>query len=77
MQTAALLIAAKRADAVASEMTMHTEHNTEDVKTLLGENTALTRAMNSNTDLREEVQRDLTQLTPQAGSFPSNSKPRI
>jgi uncharacterized membrane protein len=42
IQAAALLIAAKRADAVASEVALHTENNTDDIKTLLAENTALT-----------------------------------
>jgi hypothetical protein len=42
IQAAALLIAAKRADAVASEVALHTETNTDDIKTLLAENTALT-----------------------------------
>jgi len=43
VQAAALLIAAKRADAISSEIALHTEHNTDDIKTLLAENTQLTR----------------------------------
>jgi hypothetical protein len=42
VQAAALLIAAKRADAISSEIAMHTEKNTEDLKGLVNENTSLT-----------------------------------
>jgi uncharacterized membrane protein len=42
VQAAALLIAAKRADAISSEIAIHTEKNTDDIKTLLAENTELT-----------------------------------
>src|ERR1019366_7907399 len=40
VQAAALLIAAKRADAISSEIALHTVHNTDDIKTLIAENTA-------------------------------------
>lgn len=60
VQAAALLIAAKRADAIASEIAMHTEKNTEDIKQLLTENTELTRAVKANTDLLEEIHRHLS-----------------
>jgi len=60
VQAAALLIAAKRADAIASEIAVHTEHNTDDIKDLLNENTELTRAVKRNTDLLEEIHRHLT-----------------
>ncbi len=43
VQAAALLIAAKRADAISSEIALHTVHNTDDIKTLIAENTALTQ----------------------------------
>ena len=76
VQAAALLIAAKRADAVSSEIAIHTEHNTDDIKTLVGENTELTRAVKANTDLLEEIHRHLTQLTPEAGHFPAVDPPR-
>ena len=45
IQAAALLIAAKRADQIASEIAVHTEKNTEDIKTLLRQNTRLTEAV--------------------------------
>jgi uncharacterized membrane protein len=62
VQAAALLIAAKRADGISSEIAIHTEHNTEDITKLLQENTELTRAVKSNTDLLEEIHRHLTKM---------------
>lgn len=70
VQAAALLIAAKRADAVASEIAVHTERNTDDLKVLLGENTALTKTVKRNTDLLEEIHRHVSALTPEAGAYP-------
>ena len=69
VQAAALLIAAKRADAISSEIALHTERNTEDIKTLLTENTALTTEVKQNTDLLEEIQRHVSALTPNAGTM--------
>ncbi|MEX1106853.1 MAG: DUF1003 domain-containing protein [Ilumatobacteraceae bacterium] len=63
VQAAALLIAAKRADAVASEIAAHTERNTDDIKRLLEENTALTREVKKNTDLLNDIHRDLERLS--------------
>jgi uncharacterized membrane protein len=74
VQAAALLIAAKRSDAVASEVAVHTEHNTEDLKVLLQENTALTGQVKQNTDLLDELHRHVTEigrhLGVDAGTFP-------
>ena len=50
IQAAALLIAAKRADQVASEIAVHTEKNTDDIKTLLEVNTELTQAIRALTN---------------------------
>ncbi|MCL5735133.1 MAG: DUF1003 domain-containing protein [Actinobacteria bacterium] len=50
IQAAALLIAAKRADQIASEIAVHTEKNTDDIKTLLQLNTDLTRAIETLTE---------------------------
>ena len=55
VQAAALLIAAKRSDAIASEVALHTSNNTDDIKKLIEENTALTAEVKSNTDLLEEI----------------------
>ena len=65
VQAAALLIAAKRADSISSEIAIHTEHNTDDIKALLAENTELTKAVKKNTDLLEEIHRQLSALTPE------------
>ncbi len=75
VQAAALLIAAKRADAIASEVALHTEHNTDDIKVLLSENTALTQAVKQNTDLLQEIHRHLSTLTPEAGQFTPDEGP--
>jgi uncharacterized membrane protein len=64
VQAAALLIAAKRADAISSEIALHTEHNTDDLKNLLTENTDLTRLIKRQTDLLEEIHRHVRLLTP-------------
>ncbi len=63
VQAAALLIAAKRADAIASEVAVHTERNTEDLKALMQENTAMTLQVKQNTDLLEEIHRHVTALS--------------
>jgi len=70
VQAAALLIAAKRADAVASEIAVHTEGNTEDIKRLVRDNTALTKEVKRNTDLLQEIHRHVSALTPDAGTMP-------
>lgn len=55
VQAAALLIAAKRADAISSEVALHTANNTDDIKKLIQENTALTALVKKNTDLLDEI----------------------
>ena len=62
VQAAALLIAAKRADGISSEVAAHTAANTEDIKVLITENTQLTTEVKKNTDLLEEIHRHLTGL---------------
>lgn len=69
VQAAALLIAAKRADAVSSEIALHTEKNTDDLKSLLSENTVLTEQVKRQTDLLEEIHRHVAALTPNAGTM--------
>lgn len=63
VQAAALLIAAKRSDAISSEIAIHTEKNTVDIKSLVNENTALTEAVKKNTDLLEDLHRHVLALT--------------
>lgn len=68
IQAAALLIAAKRADAVSSEVALHTENNTDDIKTLLAENTALTALVKKNTDLLDEIHIHVTNIGKKVGA---------
>jgi uncharacterized membrane protein len=68
IQAAALLIAAKRADAVASEVAMHTENNTDDIKTLLAENTALTAQVKKATDLLDEIHLHVANIGKKIGA---------
>jgi uncharacterized membrane protein len=63
-QAAALLIAAKRADAISSEVAVHTERNTHDLKSLITENTELTVQVKKATDLLEEIHRHVSALGP-------------
>src|ERR1700688_1206102 len=71
VQAAALLTAAKRADAISSEIAIHTERNTDDLKGLLADNTTLTQQVKVNTDLLEEIHRHVAALSPGAGRFPA------
>jgi uncharacterized membrane protein len=75
VQAAALLIAAKRADSISSEIALHTVKNTDDIKVLLGENTELVKEVKKNTDLLEEIHRHITAVAPGAGLFPPNETP--
>ena len=63
LQGAILLIAAKRADSISSELAMHTFKNTEADTQLLNENTELTRQVKANTDMLDEIHRHVTALT--------------
>ena len=83
VQAAALLIAAKRADAISSEIAVHTEKNTEDLKGLVNDNTTLTdrvrqtaEQVKRNTDLLDEIHRHVAALTPEAGRFRPGEEPR-
>jgi uncharacterized membrane protein len=75
IQAAALLIAAKRADAVSSEVAIHTERNTEDIKGLVNANTTLTQEVKKATDLLEEIHRHVAALNPGTGHFISGEPP--
>jgi uncharacterized membrane protein len=68
IQGATLLIAAKRADAISSEVALHTANNTDDIKTLIAENTALTERMKKNTDLLEEIHLHISNITKKLGA---------
>ena len=47
LQGAIILLAAKRADKISSEIALHTERNTEDLKTLIAQNTELTSTVHT------------------------------
>ena len=68
VQAAALLIAAKREDAISSEIAIHTEHNTDQIKTLIQENTALTVQVKTNTDLLHEIHRHVAEIGKKMGT---------
>jgi uncharacterized membrane protein len=75
VQAAALLIAAKRADAIASEIALHTEKNTDDIKVLLRENTELTNAVKKNTDLLDEIHLHVANIGRTVGAELGNFAP--
>jgi uncharacterized membrane protein len=79
VQAAALLIAAKRSDSVSSEIAIHTEKNTDDIKKLIIENTELTSQAKKNTDLLEEIHLHLAniarKLGAEQGTFPPREAP--
>jgi uncharacterized membrane protein len=74
LQAAALLIAAKRSDAIASEIAVHTLKNTESDRDLLEENNELTKSVKNHTDLLEELHVHVTAISEHlgitAGHFP-------
>jgi uncharacterized membrane protein len=79
IQGATLLIAAKRADAISSEVALHTAKNTDDIKTLIVENTAITERMKENTDLLEEIHLHIANISKKIGAdmgkFPPDNGP--
>jgi len=68
VQAAALLIAAKRADAISSEVALHTANNTDDIKTLIAENTTLTNQVKKNTDLLDEIHLHVANIGKKVGA---------
>jgi uncharacterized membrane protein len=79
VQAAALLIAAKRADSISSEIAIHTEKNTDDIRTLLKENTDLTNEVKKNTDLLDEIHLHVANIGKKVGAdmgrFPPGEVP--
>ncbi len=74
VQAAALLIAAKRADSISSEVALHTSSNTDDIKLLIRDNTALVAEIKRQTDLLDELHAHVTAIGEKigaaAGTFP-------
>ena len=75
VQAAALLIAAKRADSISSEVALHTANNTDDIKTLIQENTDLTSLVKKNTDLLEEIHLHVANIGRAVGAEMGNFRP--
>ena len=67
VQAAALLIAAKRADAISSEVAVHTSKNTDDIKVLIQESTDLLQAVKQNTDLLDELHAHVSAIGEKIG----------
>jgi uncharacterized membrane protein len=74
VQAAALLIAAKRSDAISAEVATHTSSNTDEIRRLLDQHTTLLEAVKGNTDRLDEIHEHLTaigqRLDADGGSFP-------
>jgi uncharacterized membrane protein len=68
VQAAALLIAAKRADSISSEVALHTANNTDDIKRLIEENTELTEAVKKATDLLDEIHLHVSNIGKTVGA---------
>lgn len=75
VQAAALLIAAKRSDAISSEVAIHTESNTEDIRTLIQENTSLTAQVKTNTDILDEIHLHVANIAKKVGAEMGNFPP--
>jgi hypothetical protein len=74
-QAAALLIAAKREDAISSEIAMHTEHNADDIKALRQENTELTAKAKQATDILDEIHPHEANIAKRIGAEMGNFPP--
>jgi uncharacterized membrane protein len=68
VQAAALLIAAKRSDSVSSEIAIHTERNTDDIKTLITDASSLIEQVKANTDLLEEIHLHVANIAQKVGA---------
>jgi uncharacterized membrane protein len=77
VQAAALLIAAKRSDAIASEIAIHTEHNTENITSLITENTLLTNEVKRATDLLKEIHLHVANIGKKVGAEVGHFPPEL
>ena len=75
VQAAALLIAAKRSDSISSQVALHTDKNTDDIKTLIDENTRLIAVMKENTDLLDEIHMHVSNIGKVLGADPGDFAP--
>ena len=72
LQGAILLIAAKRADSIASQQALHHLNISEQLVTMLEANTDLTNTVHQDTALLREIHKHLTALTEDYGDFDPN-----
>jgi hypothetical protein len=74
-----LLIAAKGADAISSEIAIHTEHSTDDIKLLIQEIRALIGEVKRATDLLDEIHLHVSNIGlavgASTGRFPRGGLP--
>jgi uncharacterized membrane protein len=77
VQAAALLIAAKRSDAISSEVALHTANNTDDIKKLIQENTQLTAAVKNATDLLDEIHLHVANIGKVLGADDGHFPPKM
>jgi uncharacterized membrane protein len=77
VQAAALLIAAKRSDAISSEVALHTANNTDDIKKLIQENTQLTEAVKNATDLLDEIHLHIANIGKVIGADDGRFPPKV
>ena len=76
VQAAALLIAAKRSDAISSEVALHTSQNTDDIKLLIAESTEMLQQVKTNTDLLDELHAHLSAISEKLGVDGGSFGPR-
>jgi uncharacterized membrane protein len=75
VQAAALLIAARRSDGLSSEIAIHTERNTDDIKALIEENSSLIAEVKNHTDLLEEIHVHVVNIARTVGADTGHSAP--
>jgi hypothetical protein len=71
------LIAAKRSDAISSEVALHTANNTDDIKKLIQENTQLTEAVKNATDLLDEIHLHIANIGKAIGADEGRFPPKV
>lgn len=76
VQAAALLIAAKRSNAISSEIAIHTEKNTDEIKRLIADDTTLTAAIKTDTDLLDEMHLHVANIGLTVGAEMGRFAPR-
>ncbi|HVA04885.1 MAG TPA: hypothetical protein VMU64_14205 [Acidimicrobiales bacterium] len=67
-----------RSDAISSELAIHTERNTDEIKQLIADNTALKAAIKTNTGLLDEIHLHVANIGlkfgAEIGNFPPSSE---